>query len=34
MWPSGATETLPGGPVDRMLVVVEGRGVAASEFRR
>ncbi|MEY2747893.1 MAG: hypothetical protein RL112_2935 [Planctomycetota bacterium] len=35
LWPSGAVETLPGGPADRSLVVVEGRGVASSsEFRR
>jgi len=35
LWPSGAVETLPGGPVDRSLVVVEGRGVVSStELRR
>jgi hypothetical protein len=35
LWPSGAVETLPGGPAGRGLVVVEGRGVASSsEFKR
>ncbi len=34
VWPSGRVEDLPGGPADRRLTVVEGRGIVRAEELR
>ena len=33
-WPSGASETIPGGPAGRMITVREGQGVVAEQAFR